>query len=433
LLTICQTAETVGQDSNGTKPKFTISRETTFFTEPIRADGSIDFVAAINKRFGKGVKPEENACTYLHRAFGPIKELPPSFYADLGIDRPSAQGQYLQPFPLPLQIDELSTERLETLLDDAEAAVARPWTRRDCPELGEWLDARRAPLELVHAAAKCEKFYSPLSDECMNVEPTKGPVPLMAVLLPGAGKLRMAGRMLCSRAMLQLAEGDAAGAWRDLVACRRLGRLASSGPTLVETLAGYAVESMSSRAILVLLQETRPSSATVEQYQNDLQALPPITTISDIVNVSERCNYIDAMLVIAFGRPEAMELLGVEPEVGAAAQMFRRVNIRAFDWDEALKTGNAYYDRLVSAMQLPNHAQRRAAMQKLNADLKKQATLRNFDPRGKREIETARAFASVMAALMLPSLARVRERRRRAATDCHQHRSGPDARQISKR
>jgi hypothetical protein len=204
FLTIFQASETAGQDSNGTKPQFTISRETTFFTEPVRADGSIDFVAAINKKNGKDVKPEENACVYLHRAFGPIEELPPSFYANLGIETLPAQGNYLQPFPLPHA--ELSGERLEELLDEAEAAVARPWTRQECPELGAWLDAHREPLELVHAAARCQKFYSPLSNEFINGEQTKGPVPLLAVLLPGASKLRMAGRMLCSRAMLQLGE-----------------------------------------------------------------------------------------------------------------------------------------------------------------------------------------------------------------------------------
>ena len=49
--------ETVGQTGAAAKPRFTISRETTFFTEPVRADGSIDFVTAINRKFGKGVKP----------------------------------------------------------------------------------------------------------------------------------------------------------------------------------------------------------------------------------------------------------------------------------------------------------------------------------------------------------------------------------------
>jgi hypothetical protein len=48
-------------------------------------------------------------------------------------------------------------------------------------------------------------------------------------------------------------------------------------------------------------------------------------------------------------------------------------------------------------------------MQKSNMDLKTRAALRDFDPRSKREIETARAFAGVMAALMLPSVIRARE------------------------
>jgi len=251
--------------------------------------------------------------------------------------------------------------------------------------------------------------YSPLSDEFTDGAQTEGPVPLLAVLLPGATKLRMVGRMLCSRAMLRLGEGDPEGAWADLVACRRLGRLASGGPTLVETLVGYSIENMSSRAMLVLLEDTRPSSATIQQHRSDLRKLPPIRSIIDIVNVTERCNYIDAMLVIAFDRSDATELLGVQSEVGKAAHMFRRVPIRALDWDEALKTGNAYYDRMVSAMRLPTHALRCAAIEKLDSDLKERATLRNFDPRGKRDIETAQAFASVMAALILPSAAKTRE------------------------
>lgn len=417
-LTACCTAvlfatfhatEAVGQDNVRAKPQFMISRETTFFTEPIRADGSIDFVKAINKRFGEGVKPEENACTYLHRAFGPIKELPASFYAKLGIERPPAEGQYLQPFPLPLKIKELPAERLKKVLEDAEGAVSRPWTRQECPELGAWLDAHRKPLELVHAAARCQKFYSPLSDEFINVEQTKGPVPLLAVLLPGASKLRLAARMLCSRAMLQLGERNAEGAWHDLIACRRLARLAGVGPTLLETRVGYSIENMGSRGMLTLLQQTHPSAATVKQYRSGLKKLPPIRSICDIVDVSERCTYIDALLTIATGQSDAMELLGVEPQVGKAANMFRRVPIRAFDWNEALKTGNAYYDRMVSAMRLPTHALRRAAIAKLESDLQQRATLRNFDPRGKRGIEASQAFAAVIAAIMLPSAAKVRE------------------------
>src|SRR4051794_32228754 len=42
------------------KVPFTISKETTAITGPLRADGTVDYVAALNEKYGKGVKPEEN-------------------------------------------------------------------------------------------------------------------------------------------------------------------------------------------------------------------------------------------------------------------------------------------------------------------------------------------------------------------------------------
>jgi hypothetical protein len=46
-------------------PKITISRETTFVTGPLRPDGSVDYLAAINERYSKGVTPDNNAAVPL--------------------------------------------------------------------------------------------------------------------------------------------------------------------------------------------------------------------------------------------------------------------------------------------------------------------------------------------------------------------------------
>lgn len=42
-------------------PSVAISKETTYFTGPLKSDGSIDFFAAINDRFSEGLTPENNA------------------------------------------------------------------------------------------------------------------------------------------------------------------------------------------------------------------------------------------------------------------------------------------------------------------------------------------------------------------------------------
>jgi hypothetical protein len=45
------------------KLPFTLSKETTAITSPLNPDGTIDYITAINHRWGDNVKPEENAYT----------------------------------------------------------------------------------------------------------------------------------------------------------------------------------------------------------------------------------------------------------------------------------------------------------------------------------------------------------------------------------
>src|SRR4029078_1861738 len=63
------------------KPKITISKETTYITEPLRPDGYPDYVAALNQRMSLGVTPENNAAVLLQKAFGP-SEIPVALRAD---------------------------------------------------------------------------------------------------------------------------------------------------------------------------------------------------------------------------------------------------------------------------------------------------------------------------------------------------------------
>ena len=54
-----------GQGSPATRPAFTIGKETTVVEGPLRADGTIDYVPAINKLIGGNVKNEANAAVPL--------------------------------------------------------------------------------------------------------------------------------------------------------------------------------------------------------------------------------------------------------------------------------------------------------------------------------------------------------------------------------
>ena len=62
----------------GKKPRgeITISKETTYITEPLRKDGYVDYVAALNERFRAGVTPENNAAVPFWKAMGPGEIFP---------------------------------------------------------------------------------------------------------------------------------------------------------------------------------------------------------------------------------------------------------------------------------------------------------------------------------------------------------------------
>jgi hypothetical protein len=56
--------------SRPAKP-LTIGKDTTRITGPLRADGTVDYVAALNAQMSQGITPANNAAVGLLRALGP--------------------------------------------------------------------------------------------------------------------------------------------------------------------------------------------------------------------------------------------------------------------------------------------------------------------------------------------------------------------------
>src|SRR5262249_30308720 len=77
------------------KPRFTISKESTYVTGPVDKDGYIDYQAALNDRLGKGVTPQNNANVLLWKALGPHPEgakMPAEFFKRMGMVEPPEKG-----------------------------------------------------------------------------------------------------------------------------------------------------------------------------------------------------------------------------------------------------------------------------------------------------------------------------------------------------
>jgi hypothetical protein len=356
----------------------TISKQTTYITEPLRKDGYVDYIAALNRMFSAGVTPENNADPPLLKAFGP-GEIDPKYrdeyYRLLGI--PSAAekgGSFVKLDDFARQWADAQKRRNPSgkpvhyaYWDQFDEAMKRPWSKEEFPILAGWVTANAKSLELTDAASKRPRHFNPL------VSASLADSAAIATLLGTVVRYREGSRLLVVRAMLCLQEGDTAGAWQKLLACHRLARLLGQGPTLVEALVAIAIDGIACRADQALLRG-RLTAAQASAMRADLDRLPPLPKMFDVMNVGERLFHLDFVATVAREGFHALDSLAfgeqskreIQSLIGATAG-------KSVDWDQALRVGNTWYDRVADACGKPDWSERLRAAREVDDDLKRLA------------------------------------------------------------
>lgn len=355
--------------------KVTISKATTYVTGPLRADGTVDYLAALNERCREGVTVDNNASVLFWQASGPLGVRAANreeFFRLLGIPAPPEGGEYFLPLDQFATIDDVvAVAAGETDDDDADAgaepdalelqdqldeAMTRPWTEDEFPRLAEWLRDNEAPLALVVQASRRPRRYDPL------VAAPDEPYRLVTVDLAMVTQLRDFTRALVVRAMQRAASGRIDEAWDDLMAVHRLARLAAQGPTLIEGLVGGAIEGVACAADRALLAHVELSPRQIARMRADLDQLAPVSPIVDKIDVGERFMLLDTMST-------AVDLMAqgtIEEDDDLAA--LKSISASAVDWDRVFADGNVWFDRYVAACREPNRARREVELAKLDEE-----------------------------------------------------------------
>ena len=346
----------------------TVSPEMTRFTEPLRSDGTVDYLAAVNARHAAGVTPADNACVLLYEAMGPRPEgsrQPDAFFRLMGIEPLPGEGAYFQ------SLHAWATGKFPdgsvdvgTLDDTQFEALSRPWTTDEFPLIAAWVEANEVPLRAVVAATERPRYYSPM------VVPDGEPDACMFdVLLPGVQASRELSRALAARAMRALGSGREAEAWQDLMAIHRLGRLVGQGPTLIEFLVGVAIESMAIKGELRLLADTQPSADVLAAYREQLDRMPPRGSCAAKVDVSERAMHLDIVQRLADGRTTFAKLAELNDTDAGVGRLDDPAIRSLIDWNAVLVQANAWVDQLVAAGRLPDPGERRRALERHDEDI----------------------------------------------------------------
>ena len=369
-------SEQAGDGEKKTSVKVTISKATTVLEGPLTKDGYVNYAEAINQRLSKAVTAKNNAAVVIWQTLGPdAPELShdevfrAEFFMRLGIDEPPADGDYFvtraeigQQVAAEEGGDALAIKQMmDGQLDDV---MKQPWSKDDFPEMAKWIEKNEKPLERIVQGMRREHFYTPYiaGDDDM----------LVAVLLPTAQSCREFSRLLATRAMCRLNAGDVDRAWDDLQACHRLGRHVSNGWTLVELLVGIAIDSIACQGDVALAHHASLMTGQSLKFRAHLEKLPPMNSMTEIIDQGERYMYLDSVTHLARNTPGVMEMLGIDGE-GPGATLTKILSKMLIDWNEPMNVGNHWYDRIAEAGRKPTFEERREAYAALDDEVQKMA------------------------------------------------------------
>jgi hypothetical protein len=373
----------------------TISKETTYITEPLRKDGSVDYVAALNQRSSKGVTPQNNAAVLFWTAVGPgdIDEMyRQKYFQMLGMPALPEKGNYfvdLEKYlaqrrdgaePGGVKPEPATTSHAYDLLDPA---MKRPWPKEKFPVLAAWLAANEKPLALLAEASRRPRRYDPL----VCGERT----PLLCVLEPAISVFHHAGddgSALVARAMLRLNSGKVGESWEDLLTCHRLARLVGQGPTVIDAMVARSRDGAACAGVQVFLQHATLTAAQIAKMREDLCRLPPMAAMADKLDLAERFEYLN--IVSDYSRDGRASLVELERDAGNAHlngsrelrttvnSLLRYSASTTIDWDLILRMGNSWFDRIADALRKPTRVAQRESLRKLDEDFRKlKATAEN--------------------------------------------------------
>gem|GEM_PF-2960407 len=186
--------------------------------------------------------------------------------------------------------------------------------------------------------------------------------------------LKEIAKVLVIRAMLHLGENRWNDAWRDLLACHRLGRVIGSSPTLRDNLAAIAIDGIASRGELVFLDQAKIDAKQFLKCLADLRALPPLPNIANSIEYRERFYLLEmATKVTKDGFPHLFQLYLLDDDryddkraIDLEAGPETRGLLNDVNWNPILRECNRSVDELVAVLREKDRAKREKLLQRLH-------------------------------------------------------------------
>ncbi len=375
-----------------------VGPETTFVEGPMRKDGKIDYLAAINQRASQGVRTKNNSLASIARFIPPqewqSQAVRNRVFQKLGVKKPATNGVVFESFKSYAEnqaqeknpgawgerVKPEPRERSNTSLGHREVsdipAPKRPrwevewnkvqklndtWTEAEFPLVAEWLTAQKKVLDRVGQAIRRKKSWWPY------VAPPRKDGLLTAVDLSHLETLKSMALASRLRALKHLPTGQSDRVIQDVLTIKHIARHLRDAPMLIEQLTGIGMATYTSVVIAELLEKNGVGGQEARDLQKRLATISGRFDIARSINVGERFRALDTLQRIPQG-----DIQLKQPGLPVDAFIESSFVERLVNCNRAMKRANRFYNRIVEAMRNPlysPHINLNEKMMRYQADL----------------------------------------------------------------
>lgn len=324
-----------------------LSENATRFTEPVREDGTIDYIAALNQSLSQGVTKDNNAFRDIIQVINPDRWWQDEYdrlLVALEIDTSASTGQvsflswesyYELKIDRYADDDEEAKALLEALLED-------PFDHPDAHHLQAWVGMNEQGLDAIGSALNKPKYWCPLlHDEVGDNQ----------LLIASYGlhhkALRDIAKCFRARLIYETKHGNQEDA-ADAVNCiLRLAALQSQAPTLIDGLIAISIEAEAIFAVRQALSHRLLDRVVLAKIAARFTPTDGRKSIVWHIDVYERCQSLDGMMQIAAGRASFTELTSGDVQQRPFDLLFLD---ERFDINTALQIINTRFNDLIALM-----------------------------------------------------------------------------------
>lgn len=298
-----QNADAAGDNDPPRKIDFTPNPRYTVFDGPLREDGTIDYIAALNGHFSAGVTHEDNAYRALFllmsRDFDP--DAPFDRQADFRTicEMLEITDEELAASPTIKGWHDFADERglgweiagdIESLTYDSD------YTHEQNHHFVAWLASIDQGLNQLVKAIDRPAYWAPVTAR------THEHLPGTVQALYGLGEMRHFARALQHRLKWSLHLREADKAVTDLIAIYRLAQLVSRGVTLIDSLVAISIDALVIDTLYPVLRSGQLNAAQLERLATAWGGRERLVPLHETMRLGELAAMMSMFQVMATGQ-----------------------------------------------------------------------------------------------------------------------------------